>query len=267
MNSKLSSFALSFAQGTLWLFFCLAAGSRTAVFIVLGLCFITYERFKHGRESSRIRLGLVLALAILLGVYFSFAAFSVTYRVRTRLFGLRDILSGDVLNLISVSPSFSDLINQFQGMLSSVFSAFPITEMSSQINYSWQDVILALNPLPSGLLGFSTSSSDLILPWLPVSTIGQIVAAFGALGVVVFYTTLFLLVHFCFTQLISRGFPLEAMALRAFSLVVLLVSLQYPLRLTSRLLSFILLLSLILLATKGAARKSKNSVALVMQVP
>jgi hypothetical protein len=266
-NSKLSSFALSFAQGVLWLVFCLAAGSRTSVFIVLGLCFITYQRFKHGLKSGRIRSGLVLALTIFVGLYLSFAVFSVTFKARTRLFGLRDILSGDVLSLISISPSFSDWTFQLQGMLSSVFSAFPITEMSSQLNDRWQDVLLALNPLPSGFLGYSTSSSDLILPWLPVSTIGQIVAAFGSLGVVVLYSSLFMLIHFCFTQLMSRGFPLEATALRAFSVVVLLVSLQYPIRMTSRLMSFIILLSLILLLTKRAARKSKNSLAPVVQVP
>lgn len=248
-------FLQSIAVGTLWLIFCLAAGSRTSIFILLGLFFVSYLKLS-GSEHLRSRWPsrFIAAFCIPAVAYLVIATFSLTYKARSGTFGLADLMSPGVLDRIP-EASVSTLLFELQGVASSLLSAFPITEFSAQAALDRGNLLLALNPLPAGLLGYSGGSADLIFPWLPMSTIGQLMSAFGVIGVMAAYVGVFLLADFTIKMLLERGLYVESLAVRAYSLVILLVTLQYPMRMSSRLVSLLFVLSIILAVQR---KKSKT---------
>lgn len=247
-------FLPSIFVGGLWLVFCLAAGSRTSIFILLGILYVSYRRLSERSDlRSRWPSRFAAALSLPAVAYFVIATFSITYKARSGTFGLADLLSSRVLDKIP-EPSARTLLFELQGVASSLLSAYPITEFSAQAAIDRGNLLLALNPLPAGLLGYSGGSADLIFPWLPMSTVGQLMSAFGVIGVMAAYVGVFMLADFAIKLLLERGLYVESLAVRTYSLVILLVTLQYPMRMSSRLVSLLLVLSIILALQRKRSR-------------
>ncbi len=258
-----------------WWALTVSVGTRLAVGFTLAALLVVGIRLALRPTLARVSFSLV-GTAVL--AYVSLATFAVTLIARGSPHGLLRI--GSLFRNAAVPAPFvlESWITPLKWFVSSVSSAFPLTEQSA-LNAPPSWVLIAnVNPLPSSLLNIDAFSHERLWPyfWVPLGFIGEVFGAFGPVGL----ATLFALVT------ASAGLGAALLQRRNLDVGVLLVltitvaagflSIQYPSRSAGRVISFVMfgpILALILLwisrffrlptserSRRGGIRRTQRSV-------
>jgi hypothetical protein len=160
-----------------------------------------------------------------------FASFSGRGQ-RHGLQNLASTLTADQAPNIIVGQSWW---NTLENLIVSIASIYPITNISASSPIDPSIILLNANPLPSELLGLENSnSSELILPWLPKSLIGELLGTFGVIGVITAFALMATLALVVIRFASRRNQDLVAIVVGLSLSLALLSALQYPSRISLR---------------------------------
>jgi hypothetical protein len=251
------------AIGLAWSALSLAAGSRVSVLFVLTIGIFIYLRTFY-QTKARLR-NLFSAILVLVAVVpAALYTFRLTFQARFTSFGLRQIILGQIFDPSYLQIDGGSLVDQLANAASSFASSFPVTDLTIVSGVKFEHVIQALNPIPSGIAGFSSDAQDLVLPWLPESTIGQFYFALGPIGLFLIFLLFGSVSEIASRWFLRNGYYLEAWIPRSLLVLALLISTQYPTRLFSRLASVAIIVPItlwLIYRRKSHSNKSLNQVS------
>ena len=206
-----------------------------AVLIAVSILLVALKNLKQ--PISKIGMWIMwvysTSWAVLLLFFVSLAGRSATH-------GLQNLPN---LVFSDIAPKFfigDEWIATLQTMVVSIVSIYPITNISASSPIDPRVIILNANPLPSELLGLNAdNSSELILPWLPKSLLGEMLGTFGILGL---FLSIILVASIALAALryaSNRNQNLILLVISASFVLALLSALQYPSRVSLRFFSTI----------------------------
>lgn len=237
--TKKSVSKLSFLLLISWMLLLAGVSSRLAILpaLLISISFLVIVLRNIKEPISKVGFWIIWLYATSWAVLL---LFFVSLAGRSGAHGLQNLPS---LVFSDSAPKLwvgEEWLTTLQTMVVSVVSIYPITNISASSPIDPRIIWLNANPLPSELLGLNAdNSSELILPWLPKSLLGEMLGTFG-IGGLFFAVILVASIALAALRYAStRGQNLIVLVISVSFVLALLSALQYPSRVSLRFFSTI----------------------------